>query len=93
MHYKLADYFLVVGVDDYHQDSEVYKSEKNDEEETPVASAINPKNIDLNIMSNDYELDFERVVSKLEIFVIRNPNIFGADYEINGVRAQVQHPE
>lgn len=87
----MADYFLVVGVDDYHQDSEVYKSEKNDEEETktPASNPVNPKNIDLNIMSNDYEMDFERVVSKLEIFVIRNPNIFAADYEINGVRAQV----
>lgn len=85
----MADYFLVVGVDDYHQDSEVYKSEKNDEEENTPASTINTKNIDFNIMNSDYELDFERVVSKLEIFVIRNPNIFGADYEINGVRAQV----
>ena len=30
VHYKLADYFLVVGVDDYHQENEVYRPEKND---------------------------------------------------------------
>ena len=37
--------------------------------------------------------DFERVISKLEIFVIKDKSIFSTDYSINGAPASFKHPD
>jgi hypothetical protein len=37
--------------------------------------------------------DFERVIAKLEIFVIKDKSIFNTDYEINGAPAAFKHPD
>jgi hypothetical protein len=37
--------------------------------------------------------DFERVISRLEIFVIKDLEIFKNDYQINGAPASVTHPD
>ena len=47
--------------------------------------------IDLKFIEDDE--DFDRVISKLEIFVIKDQSIFDKDYQINGATATVVHPE
>jgi len=37
--------------------------------------------------------DFERVIAKLEIFVIKDQSIFTQDYEVNGAPAAFKHPD
>ena len=74
---------MTVGIDDYHLPKEV--SGKEDEEppstQTPVA-----------VDFYDSTEDFDLVVSKLEIYVIRDISIFEKDYSINGVQANLTHP-
>ena len=48
---------------------------------------------DVNIQFHDEEENFDRVVSKLEIFVIKDQSIFSKDYQINGINANITHPE
>ena len=67
----MADYFVTVGIDNYHTQDEIYREESKTDE-TP-----NPPKINLNIINRDeYEEDFDRVISKLEIFVIKDKSIF-----------------
>jgi hypothetical protein len=84
----LADYFVTVGIDDYHTEDEIYR--RNEEvklqEETP-----NPPKINLDIIAG--EDDFDRVISKLEIFVIRSKEIFEKSYNINGTVVEYVHPD
>jgi hypothetical protein len=58
MYYKLADYFVTVGIDNYHTEDEICK--KVEEEKNPVDETPNPPKINLNIL--DGEEDFERVI-------------------------------
>ena len=41
----------------------------------------------------DKEDDFDRVISKIEIFVIKDNSIFEEGYLINGVQANIIHPD
>ena len=41
----------------------------------------------------DDEDNFDRVISKLEIFVIKDASVFAKSYKINGVPANIVHPE
>ena len=45
------------------------------------------------IDETDGEEDFERVVSKLEVFVITDSSIFDQVVDIGGVPTQVSHPD
>lgn len=51
----------------------------------------NLNQVDLSFM--DDEGDFDRVVSKIEIFTIEDPSIFEHGYQINGVTANIKHPD
>ena len=75
-----------MGVDDYHAPDEIYKSEVADEKELPIIP-------DLPIIDEtDGECDFERVVSKLEVFVIQDQSLFTRTVDIAGVPTQFKHP-
>jgi hypothetical protein len=45
----------------------------------------------LNVLDPDD--DFDKIISKLEIFVIRDKDIFKLDHIINGVPINVKHPD
>jgi hypothetical protein len=47
--------------------------------------------ISLNVVDPDE--DFDKVISKLEIFVIKDQDIFKLDHIINGVPINVKHPD
>ena len=112
--YKLADYFITVGIDDYHTPEEVFGNDGNKSkakantssylgvddigksaEALTVTAGGSSKTkktpIDLKFIDDDD--DFDRVISKLEIFVIKDNSIFDKDYTINGAPATVVHPE
>jgi hypothetical protein len=59
MYYKLADYFVTVGIDNYHTEDEICKK-KVEEEKNPVDETPNPPKINLNIL--DGEEEFDRVI-------------------------------
>jgi len=60
---------VTVGIDNYHTQNEVYREESKDQE-TP-----NPQNVNLEFVESE-KGEFDRVISKLEIFVIKNKSIF-----------------
>lgn len=41
----------------------------------------------------DDDIDFDKVISKLEIFIIKDQEIFSKDCKINGVKATIKHPD
>jgi len=43
--------------------------------------------------SIDEDIDFNQVVSKMEIYIIKDNNIFEKDYMINGTQANLKHPD
>lgn len=62
---------------------------------TPNAATPDPKKADLSkvkleLLDNE---DFDRVVSKLEIYVLSEPSVFEEGYLINGVHLKVTHPD
>ena len=87
--FKLADYFVTVGIDDYHASDEVLHSGKKQSQEQSEASASTKgaQLPEVDVKFHDDEEDFDRVVSKLEIFAIKDQSIFSQDYEINGAKA------
>jgi hypothetical protein len=50
-------------------------------------------NINFEFMDSDLHPDFDKVISKLEIFVIKDDSIFNDEMKINGVNAVIKHPE
>lgn len=104
-YYKLADYFVTIGLDDYYTHEEIYKVEDNLKEETrkselEVPNSEQPKSkIDGKNLCEDFKvieedgLRWDRIIKSLEIFVIEDPGIFDKDIEINGVRTSYKHPK
>ena len=79
----------MVGVDDFHAEDEVQKFSNNEDlEATPSAALSIP---DFSFIEN--QEDFNRVVSKLEIYIIKDPSIFTRDIIVNGVRTTFRHPD
>ena len=90
--FKLADYFVTVGIDDYHQPEEVFEKAKGQLEEEKSTLGKTRIPIDLKFTDDDEE-DFDRVVQKLEIFVIKDNSIFETGHIVNGVNVSVTHPD
>lgn len=88
-YYKLADYFVTVGIDNYHTENEVYK--KTEEAKNAIEDTPNPPKINLNII--DGEDEFDRVIQKLEIFVIKDNKIFDKSHNLNGMSIEYKHPD
>ena len=59
--FKLADYFVTVGIDDYHQPEEVFEKAKGQLEEEKSTLGKTRIPIDLKFTDDDEE-DFDRVV-------------------------------
>ena len=85
---KLADYFITVGIDDFHRTDQI-----NGEETKRDMEIESKPNINFEFMDSDLHPDFDKVISKLEIFVIKDDSIFNDEMKINGVNAVVKHPE
>ena len=77
---------MTVGIDDYHTRDEVYV------EDEPSAPEENPQISDLPLLDEGEE-DFDRVVSKLEVFVIRDQNIFNRTVDLAGAPTHFKHPD
>lgn len=70
--FKLADYFVTVGFDDYHMPEEVhYKGKGNKFTDKPVVYQTDTGN-QVALEFQDPEEEFDKVVSKLEIYVIKD---------------------
>lgn len=66
---------MTVGIDDYHSlDEQIQNSNAAPMKDTQKTNLANVK---LDLLNND---DFDRVVSKLEIFVLSDKSIFEKDY-------------
>jgi hypothetical protein len=97
----LADYFITVGIDNFQTHDEVYGANLKsascatltpmDESTNETQSKKKGPPIDLKFLDDGD--DFERVIAKLEIFVIKDQSIFTQDYEVNGAPAAFKHPD
>jgi len=86
---------LTVGIDDYHTPEEI-DPRKLDPTSTPQGDDP-AAHVDLQFLQ-DLNLEgepelFDRVVSKLEIYAIKDPSIFEEGIMVNGVRASITHPD
>ena len=88
-YYKLADYFITIGLDDYYQKEEIYRMEDKKSEISEVSTELASNNLDLPRASSmkldgknicdDFKiieedgLKWDRIIKSLEIFVIEDP--------------------